>query len=436
MLGRCIVVISSLLLIMIVGGSTSIYGQTASPITYFGLGTIQPTTFSRQNGMGDIGYGMQNDKSINLKNPASHHALNWTAFEFGIRAKTNTINSNGLEQQQYNASPGYLALGFPVTDRWGSSFGIMPFNKVAYRVVKKEPFNNGDSLTHAYQGKGDLYRLHFSNGYRLWPFNPKDSSKNELSIGVSAYYIFGHINHQENIEYPSNSTHFSIRKNSRLSVNDFLFDVGLQYTRKFKDFQLTAGVMATLQQKLWAQENKMIEVYELQENSRGTVTPNVKDTLQSDTLQGRMNYPTQIGIGVGLKKKENWYIGLDITHEKWSSFNLFGRPNNLSDNLRMTVGGELTPNPRAINNYLNRINYRLGGFYETGHLSINEHKLSHFGINFGLGLPVKKVLSTINIGVEIGRKGGLTNNNISESYFITTLGFTFNDKWFQKSKID
>ena len=85
--------------------------------------------------------------------------------------------------------------------------------------------------------------------------------------------------------------------------------------------------------------------------------------------------------------------------------------------------------------------------YETTGLLIdaagtgaNFSQVSDFGMSFGLGLPLGRRLSNVNLGFEFGKKGTTSNNLIQENYFNLRLGLSLNavgrQAWFQKRRID
>ena len=61
-------------------------------------------------------------------------------------------------------------------------------------------------------------------------------------------------------------------------------------------------------------------------------------------------------------------------------------------------------------------------------------------MSFGLGLPLGRKLSNINIGFEFGEKGSTSNSLIQENYINLRVGLSLNavgrQAWFQKRKID
>ncbi len=61
-------------------------------------------------------------------------------------------------------------------------------------------------------------------------------------------------------------------------------------------------------------------------------------------------------------------------------------------------------------------------------------QLNEFGISFGLGLPLRRSLSSINLGIEIGRFGKVSNNLVKETFFKFKLGISMHQKWFEQRK--
>ena len=69
----------------------------------------------------------------------------------------------------------------------------------------------------------------------------------------------------------------------------------------------------------------------------------------------------------------------------------------------IALGGFIIPNYNSFRKYYNKIVYRAGINYSDLGLKINNQNISEFGINFGVGLPLRGTLSNINLGVETER---------------------------------
>jgi hypothetical protein len=80
--------------------------------------------------------------------------------------------------------------------------------------------------------------------------------------------------------------------------------------------------------------------------------------------------------------------------------------------------------------------YRAGyKFQDTGLVVNGKNILSHTG-SIGFGFPVGTTISSLNLGLEYGKKGSKSNGLIEENYFGISLGLTFSDRWFVKTKYD
>ena len=106
--------------------------------------------------------------------------------------------------------------------------------------------------------------------------------------------------------------------------------------------------------------------------------------------------------------------------------------------MKISIGLELKPNPMA-RYFYQRVAYRLGYKYAKNYLQIDNNKLTEYGVSFGIGLPLRKTKSTINLAVEIGKRGTTSITDprlLQENYVKFTLGFSAHDVWFFKRKFD
>jgi hypothetical protein len=87
-------------------------------------------------------------------------------------------------------------------------------------------------------------------------------------------------------------------------------------------------------------------------------------------------------------------------------------------------------------NYFKRIEYRAGFRYDNGNIILSNTRISTYGLSVGMGMPLGKSKSRINLSAEYFVKGTTNNNLIKEEYFRFILGLNFSDKWFQRYKYD
>jgi hypothetical protein len=85
---------------------------------------------------------------------------------------------------------------------------------------------------------------------------------------------------------------------------------------------------------------------------------------------------------------------------------------------------------------LKRVTYRAGARFSKSGIVVDNKEINDFGITFGMGLPLGRNLSNINLGFELGKRGTKYGDLVEESYFKVNVGLSLNDKWFIPRKIN
>jgi long-subunit fatty acid transport protein len=163
----------------------------------------------------------------------------------------------------------------------------------------------------------------------------------------------------------------------------------------------------------------------------------VLDTVvYTPSAKGSLVIPPSAGIGAVIEKKDSWLIGFDANWQNWKNFTAFGVNDSLIDSWNIALGGEYTPNFTSISGYWKRVTYRSGFRYEQTYLKLNGQPINEFGISFGLGLPLPRTLTTIDLSVEFGKTGTTAHNLIQENFINFTMGVSLYERWFVKRKYD
>jgi hypothetical protein len=108
----------------------------------------------------------------------------------------------------------------------------------------------------------------------------------------------------------------------------------------------------------------------------------------------------------------------------------------LANSTSMAVGAQYIPDNTSVNCFFKHVQYRAGFRYSKSYLQLRETQLNDYAMTFGVGLPIKKERSTLNLSIELGQRGTTEKALIQEKYGKITIGMTLNDKWFTRSKID
>jgi hypothetical protein len=166
------------------------------------------------------------------------------------------------------------------------------------------------------------------------------------------------------------------------------------------------------------------------------VTPTILDSFDpiTDKNTFKITYPGYRWFG--LRQAKKWMLGTELLLKQSSSFgNRFDDLTQASfENGFSTVWGLLCSQYSAW--LLKRVTYRAGFRYEKTGLVIRQESIKDYAFTGGFGFPLGGLFSNINLGVEYGRRGTAKANLVEENYTNVIMSFSFNDKWFVRSKYD
>lgn len=465
------------LLITFFPGLTAIAQNSISPYSRYGVGDVNNRAHGQSFAMGGSTIAMQNDSLamfyINNANPASYSNMRLTTAELGLSYERLRLQSSSNHQTLNNAGFSYVNIAFPLKKWIGASAGLMPYSSIGYKISDPEVLNNIGGVDYQYEGSGGINQAYFGLGFKPfygvpgaflhskkylrlkqehqnWTIHEIYKRKKRwqgLSLGANASYLFGNLENTKTSVFSSGGF-YNTRTGSTARVGDIYLDYGLQYSflidslhgRDLKDnVKITFGATFAAQTDIHAKIDSLS--YNFYTSSTGYEV--VKDTAEFVSGHtGTITLPLSYGFGVSFKKGDRILVALDYAAQNWSSFQAFNSNQGLKDSWRVSAGIQYVPNSKAIlRDYMQRVNYRLGLRYAQTQLDLKDSQLSEYAISAGLGFPVGRNyllqnFSMINIGVEVGQRGTTTNGLIKEQFFKATIGFTINDRWFVKPRID
>ena len=197
--------------------------NTSSPYSRYGLGELHPYGFGRSTAMGGASIASRNNQQINLANPASFDAIDSLGFmfEFAIDAKYSKFKENFGSVTASDANFQYFAMNFQISNRMGTSLGLVPFSDVGYNVVVQQDIENTGPVTTTYYGAGTISNAFL--GLSVQPFK-------FLSVGANLNYFFGMLNRNAEVVFSGAADFYNMQQYKSLRVNDFSFDFGAQAT--------------------------------------------------------------------------------------------------------------------------------------------------------------------------------------------------------------
>ncbi len=410
-----------LLLVKPVASQTRI----TSPYSRFGVGDLHLYNNTTILAMGGTSIGLRDPLRINFSNPASYASLepNSFIFEASIYSKSVRMKTQTLAQNGNYTSLGHLLMGFPVTKHWKTSLGLLPFSDVGYKVVDIQAVTGLGKVLRSYEGSGGIHQVYFGNALSI--------GKN-FSAGLNLNYLFGTIEKNRSVSFPDSINIFNTRVLNTTVVGGFKLTAGLQYLQPIgKNYQLIGGL--TYSPEVVSNIKDKMLAYNYVVGATGIDSP--RDTILNTPFEkGTMRLPVDIGAGFMLRKTDRWVLGADYRWQNWKQFTFFDRSDSLNNSTTFSVGGQFNPPATVLSSYWNKMQYRFGVRFTQTYLELRKNQINEFGISFGLGLPLSRTKSTINLGLEAGARGTTESNLIRESFLKFSLGFSIYERWFEKRK--
>ena len=399
---------------------------TVSPYSFGGIGDFRPQTTIENQAMG--GLSMYTDSiHVNLNNPAAYGKLRLVTYTAGGGHKEVKLKDFTDQESSSVTTLEYIALAFPISPKFGVGFGVLPYTAVGYNVFSQTTNVTQDTVVNQFTGDGGLNKVFLSAGYEI--------TKN-LHVGATVNFSFGNLQYQSvqsiaGVQYGT----LNIRESE---ISGYDFNYGATYTPRIKNkYTLFSSVTVNTQANLVSSNTERLGSFSL---STGEEIEVRDVNLEPSNLRNtELKIPTTTTFGLGLGRDKKWFIGAEYSLQAVSSFrNDFIDPENIAyeDANTIRVGGYFVPDYASFTSYLKRITYRAGARTSKTGLIVNDTSINDFGITFGLGLPVGGGFSNMNIGFEYGKRGTTVADLIEETYFKVSVGLSFNDKWFQKRKIN
>jgi hypothetical protein len=403
--------------------------NTSSPYSRFGLGELQPYSFGRTSAMGGASIASRNNQQINLANPASYSAVDSLGFmfEFGLFANYSNFSNDIGSMNATDVNFQYFAMNFQITSWLGTSLGLTPYSDVGYNVEMQEEVDNVGTILNRNFGEGSLSRAYFGFGADLF--------KN-FSVGANINYLFGMLNHNSETYFPGGSYFYNNQKFESIRLRDFSIGLGAQFTVPFNETNRLTFAAVFENPKFTGFYSSIRNKYVTVQQGNTTIPDSKSDTISIEN-QLSVEFPLTYGFGLSYVKENSLEINADYYHQQWSETNIPGSISGILTDLdKFAFGAEWIPDRFSIRSYLNRIAYRAGAKYEKSYLMLGGQQINDLGISFGVGLPVYRSNSTINISAELGRRGTKENNLVLENYARLNLSVNLYDLWFIQRRFD
>ncbi|MEA3504818.1 MAG: hypothetical protein U9R32_06425 [Bacteroidota bacterium] len=418
-----------IVLIFVVFFVTNLQAQVnyGSPYSRFGIGDINRTNNPVYQSMGGLSIGVKDAFHINYMNPASYTAIDSMSFivEGGAFSRISEWKTVDESENSEFSSLGNLSIAFPITSSYKMSVGIVPYSNVGYQLTAPTQLRGIGNVNYLYEGNGGINKFYLGGAVNI---------AKGLSLGVNANYYWGQIDINTYATFPDSTYYFDTKVMKHQEISDVAVDFGLQYEYYFgedKEWRTVAGIVYSPSFNLSATEEKLTA--QMKKGAGGAES--INDTISYKSgVSGSITLPSSYGIGFVVEKKDRIKFGVDYKVQDWSSYESFGISDSLKNSGQLSIGMEYLPQNNVLSSYYKKIKYRFGFRYSDTYLQLRDNQLKDIGISFGVGLPVKNSGSSINLGVEFGKRGTTDNSLIEENYIKFTLGISIYERWFVQRK--
>ena len=404
-------------------------GGTLSPYSQYGLGEMAPQGGSVNRSMNGLGVAIHGGTLINPVNPASFASVDSLTmlFDMGVSGQITNFNENGTKTNAKGANFEYVMGSFRAYKNVGVAFGVLPLTNVGYKYNSTTYLKDvNTAVTTTHHGDGGLHQLFLGVGVR---------PVKALSVGASVAYLWG--GYDRSVSSASSSTINNLSKIYSASVHNYTLDLGVQYDQRIGNSDLlTVGLTYGLGHKL----NTDAECLLVSTNS----TVSKADTTRI-VVGNALELPHTFGAGVFYSHAGKWTVGADAQLQRWVKTQFPDYANGqyalrdgvLDNSYKFTLGGELCPQWNS-RHFFRRIRYRAGVGYTTPYYKINgQTGPRQMSASIGFGIPI---MNAYNSRSQLNISAQYVNNSatglIKENIFRLNIGFTFNEKWFAKWKIE
>jgi hypothetical protein len=388
--------------------------NTNSPYSIYGIGELEYTGGGRNMGMGGSGIALRSDIFLNSTNPASLTAIPQQSLstDLGINFKLTNLKNQYKSANVLNGNISWATLAFPISRTLAASLSLNPKSSVGYTIYSRKGIEGTDvSYPVIYKGEGGLSEAAFSFGVLV---------TKKLSMGVKGSILWGNMT-KNSEETPSFGS--AITRIDQTRYSGIYFKSGFQYQSKLNEktvFTL-GGILESSSY--------------LRGSSDLTINSGTVNVISETKQESQIRLPLNAGLGMALEFQNKYLLTFDYERSDWKNADLNLNSKKLDVNNVYHLGLEIAPK-NDLQHLGHTAKYRIGGWYQTGYLDIYGTQISSYAATCGISVPIRKDRNSINLAVEAGRQGTMSNQLIRETYVKLNCSFTLWEHWFSQRKFD
>ncbi|MBL7996553.1 hypothetical protein JNM05_14395 [bacterium] len=388
-----------ILFLLVVLNPVSTYaGGSSYSYSSYGLVEFRPNI--RALGMGGVNIAVPSGYTVNYNNPAGLIGLQMTRFEGSFYYEGVKASNSSQSAFSNSVNLNHIAFAIPFGKNVAAAFSLARYAKVEYNYKSFSSFE-GTDYTEKFIGDGGLRQLAFTVAGKVHP---------QWTVGISAQYLLGSV--QRNWQVAWDSPDYSNTNDSR--------------TENFAGLRWVAG-----------------GIYEYQKFHFGAYvafgSDMTKKVLQIDALgdttfqsYGQSVSPFEIGLGGTYELNTRYMAGMDVVYSGWDGVKAFGNTQDNRNTIRVSLGAERSPSEAISASYFDKWYYRGGFYFQNMYASSAGGKFANeYFLTTGFGMPFNKGRNVLDVTFELGQRGTVSKNAVSDRVFRINFSVSGGERWFQ-----
>ena len=423
-----------------------------SPFSSYGFGERATGTDPICSALGNAAITYLDSTLVNINNPASYNLLSegQPLFSLAVRARISNFEQAGESNTTGIAVVDHFAMAFPIRKHFGLAFGLKPFSRRGYEITEKKLVGT-DSLRNTYSGYGGANEAFIGLTTNLLKLRTT-----QFAVGANLGFLFGTAVNERKSSIIDNNSFLGGVDRKRIRFRSFHYELGFMFRQDFgkKQTLTLTGVLEPSQQINSFRGETLFfagNVNNAQSYSVLYDTSNVAGFLElAPSYTFGFSYSLRTSSKESNRSRNSEFLLMgSYSSTDWTQFS--SNFNDVTENYgynatqKISLGFQYSPEYQeyGVNtNFFESLRYRAG--YYTFNLPYTDsgNEISEIGTTFGIGMPItaQQSLSSINLGVTLGRRGSGEGDGFNERFIGINFGIIVApsnyDRWFRKRKLD
>lgn len=388
-----------LLFISTICSSSSIFSSKGFVEENFGLDNYS-------KGMGQTGICSIFRKNFSICNPALNGTVSKANFSSNLIFGYNYFKDDNSKYKDKISNFPFIKIIIPVNKTTFLGFNFLSKYQLGLETSKDITIQNIGNISTEQNRTGSINQMGISFSKKI-----KFLNNSGILIGVNLNYNFGNENNEISIDFDESG------------FEDYLESI----EKKYDCANFSLGLAIPLSKFSFA------GYYE----STLNMNSNRKHTIQYEpdfdfieVSKEKIKFPSQIGLGMGIKITDFLYAETNYRHSFWKNSTYSGMDER--DSKFVSLGISYLPYRKL----LWKVPTRLGVYYKQLPCKNDDNFINEKALTLGFDIPLKvKNKGKVSLAVIWGVRGNVSKNYYQDEFIRLSIGFSSGDLWRNPKKL-